>query len=332
MTIAIQTAKRAGARVVVSLAGPSGSGKTLTALLLAYGMTGGDGSRIGLLDTENRRGRLYADAHTYRMVQDQLGLADMPTPFLVGDLEPPFSPRRYIDAILQFQKAGVRVLVIDSVSHEWEGTGGCQEIANPPGSNLRIPKWNLAKAEHKAFVNALLQCDMDVIVCTRAREKVRIEKANGETVVTPLGMLPICEKNFMFEMTASLMMWDSGRMQESMKCPDELKPILGRGDDYITAADGARLRAWIDGADQLDPAIEHARNSLRTVTERGMDAYREAWKKTPKRIRDALQADGTHDVLKASADAFDRQRIDAQPGGAQLAELNAAIQQTPPNG
>lgn len=245
-TINIKPAQRAGARLVICVAGPSGSGKTMTALLLAYGLAGGDGSKIGLLDTENKRGSLYADAHTYRIVQQQLGLKAPPDPFLVGDLEPPFSPRRYIDAIMEFQRAGVKVLVIDSVSHEWEGTGGAQEIANPPGANLRIPKWNVAKSEHKAFVNALLQCDMDIIVCTRAREKVRIEKVNGDTVVTPLGMLPICEKNFMFEMTASLMLWDAGKSQDVMKCPDELRAILGRGDGYITAADGvaAPLGRW----------------------------------------------------------------------------------------
>lgn len=327
-TINIKPAQRAGARLVLCVAGPSGSGKTMTALLLAYGLAGGDGSKIGLLDTENKRGSLYADAHTYRIVQQQLGLKAPPDPFLVGDLEPPFSPRRYIDAIMEFQRAGVKVLVIDSVSHEWEGTGGAQEIANPPGANLRIPKWNVAKSEHKAFVNALLQCDMDIIVCTRAREKVRIEKVNGDTVVTPLGMLPICEKNFMFEMTASLMLWDAGKSQDVMKCPDELRAILGRGDGYITAADGVALRRWVDGAAVLDPAVEHARNTLRTVTEGGLDAYREAWKKTPKAIRDTLTADGTHDTLKAAAEAFDQQRVEAKPGGAALAELNAAANET----
>jgi pantothenate kinase-related protein Tda10 len=56
-TINIQVAERAGARLVIGLSGTSGSGKTLTALLLAYGMVDGDGSKVGLLCTENRRGR-----------------------------------------------------------------------------------------------------------------------------------------------------------------------------------------------------------------------------------------------------------------------------------
>lgn len=313
----IQDAERAGARIVVSLAGISGSGKTYTGLQLAFGLANYDASKVGLLDTENRRGRLYSDI-----------LADPKTGevvrFKVGDLEPPFSPKRYTDAILAFQRAGVDVLVIDSVSHEWEGTGGCEEIAH--AQNPRMPDWATAKREHKAFVNALLQSDMHIVVCTRAREKVKIEKVNEngrqKTVVQSIGIQPITEKNFMFEMTASLMLWNEGKAQEVIKCPADLRPILGRQEGYITAADGAALRKWIDGGVALDPETEHARNSLRTVTEGGMEAYRAAWKKTPKRVRDELTADGTHETLKASAEAYDQARREAKPGGGDLADLN----------
>src|ERR1700761_1454166 len=91
----IRKAKRAGARLVIGLSGISGSGKTKTALLLAYGLANGDGSKVGFLDTENRRGSLYADNDLYSMVQQQLGLANPAEPFLIGDLDAPFSPQRY---------------------------------------------------------------------------------------------------------------------------------------------------------------------------------------------------------------------------------------------
>ena len=313
--INIREAKREGARLVIGLAGISGSGKTYTALQLAFGLANFDSRKVGLLDTENRRGSLYANA-----LRDAKGVVQ---PFLVGDLEPPFSPRRYVDAIMEFQRAGVEVLVIDSATHEWEGTGGCEEIAH--AQNPRLPDWATAKREHKAFMNAALQCNMHIVFCIRAREKVKIEKVNGRTEVTPLGIMPVCEKNFMFEMTASLMMMDEGRLQDVMKCPAELRDILGRSEGYLTPADGKALRDWVDGGVKIDPEIEHARNTLRTVTEGGVDAYRTAWTKTPKRIRDALLADGTHETLKAAAEAFDRQRIEAKPGGADLADLNDQV-------
>src|SRR5262249_32326350 len=102
----------------------------------------------------------------------------------------------------------------------------------------------------------------------RAREKVKYHKVNGKTEVEPLGVLPVCEKNFMFELTASLMLWNEGMDQDVVKCPAELRSILGRGSGYLTAADGKAIREWVDGGVPLDAEVDHARNMLRTVTEK----------------------------------------------------------------
>lgn len=313
----IQVAERAGARLVLCLAGISGSGKTFTALQVAFGLAKRNSRKVGLICTENRRGRLYSNILT-----DESGVVQ---PFLVGDLEPPFHPKRYTDALMEFQAAGVEVVVVDSVSHEWEGIGGCEEIAER-GAVRGMKDWKTAKAEHKKFVNALLQSDMHVIVCARAREKVKMVKRDGKTEVESIGIQPIVEKNFMFEMTASLLMWNEGRTQEVFKCPADLRHILGREDGYLTVADGEALRAWVDGAAALDPEIERARNVLRTTTEGGVEAYKAAWTKTPKAIRDALTADGTHATLKTAAEAYDAARKAAKPGGAALADLNAELE------
>lgn len=283
--IEIRKAQREGARMVIGLAGQSGSGKTYSAIQLAYGLAGGVGEKVGFLDTENRRGSLYADTVT--------------DPFLIGDLYAPFSPQRYIDAILEFQKAGVEVLVIDSVSHEWEGTGGCDEIAS--GSSNKVIGWANAKSQHKRFMNTLLQCDMHIVACIRAREKVDFTDPRNPV---KLGVQPICEKNFMFEMTASLMMYDGGRAQDVMKCPADLIPILGRGKGFITQDDGFALRNWVSGARQLDDGVERHRNSLLSITQQGLAALEAAWKQVPKAVRTALGKEYL-DQLKASASAFD---------------------------
>lgn len=313
--IQIREAQRAGARLVLGLSGLSGSGKTYTALQLAYGLANGDASKVGLLDTENKRGSLYADSIKNSKKEVQR--------FLIGDLYAPFSPERYSQAILEFQRAGVEVLVIDSGSHEWEGDGGCEDIAH--AGNPKTPRWNEAKRQHKKFMSTLLQCDMHIIICLRAREKVKLVKRDGKTEFEPQGVMPICEKNFMFEMTASLMMWDEGKAQDVMKCPAELREILGRGNSYLTARDGLALRKWVEGGVQLDPAIEHARNSLRTVTEQGVQATQEAWNATSDEIRKALGAGYLQELLDA-AQAFDDQRAQAATGdGAAVDDLNDQI-------
>lgn len=293
--IEIRRAQRANARLVIGLTSTSGDGKTFTAIQLGYGLANYKAEKVGLLDAENRRGSLYDNI---------LEKSTRPTSerFLIGDLVAPFSPQRYVDSIMQFQNAGVEVLIIDSVTHEWESPGGCQDIAE--AGNPKVPNWNRAKAEHKRFVNAMLQCDMHIIVCVRAREKTKPERKDGKLEFIEMGLQPIQEKNFMFEMTASLMLFSQGEQQQILKCPAELLGILGRKQGFITSDDGKRLRDWVDGAVKLDPVVEKYRNRLLSNTEGGVAHIDECWNKTPSEVREAL-GEAFHGTLTASAKGYD---------------------------
>lgn len=315
-TITIHKAERAGARLVLGIAGISGSGKTFTALQLAWGLANGDASKVGLLDTENRRGSLYAD-----ILKGKDGKINQ---FLIGDLDAPFSPQRYIDAILEFQAAGVDVLVIDSVSHEWNGLGGVLSMVAK--YDKPVTAWKNAKPEHQRFMQTMLQSNMHIIVCIRATNKVDWKDPKNPK---QLGIMPVQQEEFMFEMTASMMMWAGGKSREVMKCPADLVPIFGEPgashDGYLTARNGLALRQWVDGGVQLDPAVEHARNTLRTITEQGMAALEAAWKKQPKDMRDKL-GDAFLDEMKRAADGFDKQRGMGIAGDSQaLDDLNDSV-------
>lgn len=307
MTFTVRKAERQGARLLIQLSGVSGSGKTFSALQLAYGLAGGRADKVVLIDTENRRGSLYANA--------------LPEPFGIIDFFAPFSPSRYIEAIDAACRAGAEVIVIDSVTHEWESEGGCEWIAN----QSRFPDWKRAKAEHKRFMTFMLQSPAHIIACTRAREKV--DFADPKNPVK-LGIQPIQEKNFSFEATVSLLMHDQGRRQDVLKCPAELQPILGRGAGYVTAQDGIDLRNWVDGAVPLDPAVEHARGMLLNSTEAGLEAFRAAWNQQTPQIRKAL-GQAFRDQCAASAQAFDsaRQRAGGADDSAEFQALNQAAQQ-----
>jgi hypothetical protein len=310
----IRKAERAGARLVIGISGISGSGKTYTALQMAWGLAKGDASKVGFIDTENGRGSLYAD-----ILKDRDGNAH---PFLIGDLDAPFSPQRFIDAILEFQAAGVEVLVIDSVSHEWNGLGGVLDIVDK--CEKSITGWKKAKPEHKRFMNTLLQSDMHIIVCIRASQKTDWKDPKNPKA---LGIMPVQQEEFMFEMTASMMMWDGGRSRDVLKCPEELVPILGavgQQEGYLTARHGMAIRKWVDGGVALDAKLENARNTLRTIAEQGVDALNKAWKDLPAGVRKDLGGK-VPDEIRASAEAFDAQRQEATSGGEALDALNQAV-------
>lgn len=318
MSFEIKVAERQGARLLIQLSGVSGGGKTLTGLLLAYGLTGGDGSKIIGIDTENRRMSLNASKATYDLAQQQLGLAQPVTPFRTIDFFAPFSPARYIEAIDAACKAGAEVIVIDSVTHEWESEGGCEWIAN----QTRFPDWKRAKAEHKRFMTFMLQCPAHIIACTRAREKVDFSDPKNPK---PLGIQPIQEKNFSFEATVSLMMHSQGRSQDVLKCPAELQAIMGRGQGYLTAADGQALRQWVDGGVKVDPAVENARGMLLNTCEQGLEAFKAQWNAQTPAMRKQL-GQAFRDQCAASAEAYDQAR-QQQDGASAASDAFGALNQ-----
>jgi ABC-type dipeptide/oligopeptide/nickel transport system ATPase subunit len=258
MSFEFRPAVRDRVGLLIGLAGASGSGKTYTALELARGMAGDKGT-IAVIDTEAGRAKHYADQFR----------------FLHGDMTPPFTPERYIEAIAAAEAAGADVIVIDSMSHEWAGEGGCQDIhteivermatdrqtgqINPARMEaLSAPAWREPKTRHKRMISKLLQSRAHLIFCLRAEEKLRFrtveEEKNGrtfkKTVIEPAGWMPICEKNFMFEMTLSFTFAADSpgmpRFDLPHKLQEQHRAWFPEG-VVIGSTAGAALREWAHG-------------------------------------------------------------------------------------
>ena len=306
----IRPVKREAAKIVLGLCGPSGEGKTFSALLLALGLAGGDPSKVGLLDTENRRGSLYDD------IFDDPGKK---RPFLIGELNPPFSPYRYSQAMREFADKGVEALVVDSMSHEHEGEGGLEEIAHKPktdGTPRKIADWITAKREHKRFMNTLLYLPCHVVCCFRAREKMDFKNTGPNGQPVSLGIQPVCEKNVLFEMTASFLLRNQGQERDIIKLPKCLEPILG-GSGYLTVEHGRKLRDWVGGQDP----VERARNILLLAASQGSEKLKEAWLSIGRGEQKALAA--FKDTLKdtaASADAEQKRGDNGAPDAGLMPE------------
>ena len=295
MMLTFKPAVRKKAPMIITVSGTSGSGKTYSSLLMAAGLAGN--GRVGMIDTENGRGSMYADAPGIK--------AAFPNGYDYLELSAPFSPTAYISAIDASEAAGHAVTVIDSGSHEWEGIGGCQEIAEKNKLGNR-ENWARAKKEHKRFVNRLLMAKSDIIICLRARDKVKIQKVNGKEEVIPIGLQPICEKNFVFEATLSLMIEEKTHYASGVKVPEALVPIFGR-EHLITMADGAAIARWNEGGAVITDA-ERISKQARLAAEDGMEAYEKFFKSLTPAARKALtesgeHADNKHIALQADADA-----------------------------
>lgn len=187
----IKKATRQGIIPLIGLYSESGCGKTMSALLLARGLAGPTG-KIVMVDTESRRGSLYADV--------------IPGGYEVLDLDQPFTPQRYIEAIEFAEKSGASIVVVDSMSHEWEGIGGVCDMAGDNESRSGRPglhNWKTPKIEHAKMVQRLLRSPVPLVCCIRAKYKTRQKKdEKGKTVIVKDEVTsPIQAEDFIFEMT-----------------------------------------------------------------------------------------------------------------------------------
>lgn len=297
--VSFTKARREGSHVLASIEATSGRGKTHSALLLGRGLVGPTG-KLGLLDTETGRGKIFADL--------------IPGGYEYGELTPPYSPERYVAAIKAAEGAGLEGLIIDSASHEWEGIGGIGEIADAgrtaTGGELKgLQKWAKPKARHKRFVQTLLTTRMHIIVCLRAKEKL-IQK-DGEIV--SIGWVPVQEKFFGYEMTVRLFLPEGVQpgVPQLIKCPSDLIGAFPDG-RRISVDTGASIAQWVHGGVPVDAVLFKLKTEAEEAASAGgavLDAFLRRLTKTEKA---KLQPFGAN--LRSIAETVDREEAENAEG------------------
>lgn len=298
MTYQFRPAVRQQTSLLIAVAGASGSGKTYSALRLATGLAGPKG-KIAFIDTEAGRALHYADKFAFDHC----------------NITPPFRPENYRDAIVAAETQGYDVIIVDSMSHEKEGEGGLQEWAEQiERDGTKSPgNWRVPKMHHKRMMNRLLQCRPHLIFCLRAEEKMLITKdERGKMLVIPAEERPlterwepICEKRFMYEMTASFTLLPSRPgVPIPIKLQDQHRPAFPEGQPIEEQA-GESLAKWAHGGKvPVSKADEDALREARDMAAKGRDAFLAWWNGDGKTRRGACRAYMTE--LQATADAADR--------------------------
>lgn len=237
--------------------GKSGGGKTYSAIKLASGLV--DGGKVCLIDTENGRASHYAD--------------DFDNLYIL-DLEPPFTPARYIEAIKAAERAGYKAIIIDSISHEWDGIGGCLEMAEGKQGLLA---WAKPKAEHRKLMNMLLQSKAHVIFCARAKEEMEQVKINGKAEIVNKGIIPIQEKNFPFEMLVTFRMAEKGKVIIE-KCIKSLESSLQiKEGEFVSEKHGKMIADWIDKGEPIDLDVKRLKGDAVNIATSEGEAALKSW-------------------------------------------------------
>ena len=239
MEFALRKATRQKAKLRLGLAGPSGSGKTYSALLISYGLVG-DWSKVAIIDTENGSADLYEGLGEYNVLS----------------LTAPYSPERYIDAVKYCVDAGMECVIIDSITHEWNGKGGCLELHEKKMQSMRIPNSYTAWAEitprHQSFIDCILQSPIHIITTVRTKtEYVLIEK-NGKQVPEKVGMAAQTRDGFEYELT---IFFELGMDHRAFPSKDRTGLFAGKEPAVLTIETGKILAQWCDVGEPLKPKL-----------------------------------------------------------------------------
>lgn len=216
----------------MAIAGPSGSGKTYTSLAIAAALA--NGAPIAVVDTEHGSASKYADLWG----------------FDVANMHAPFHPDKFVAALREAEAAGYAVIILDSISHAWSGTGGVLDIVDEAAKRSKSGNtymaWKEGTPVQNKLIDAIVQSGIHVIATMRSKtEYVLADTGNGKQAPRKVGMAPVQRDQFEYEFDVVLDMdIDNNAIVSKTRCP----ALTGR----VFAKPGADvadiLAGWLHGA------------------------------------------------------------------------------------
>jgi hypothetical protein len=233
--MAFKKATKFASKLRLALAGPSGAGKTFTALTLAAALAG-DGE-VAVIDTERGSASKYADQFL----------------FDVQELES-FHPQNYINAIHEAEQAGYGVLVIDSLSHAWNGPGGLLEqvenITKRSKSGSSFNAWSEATPLQNRLIDTITRSKMHIICTMRTKTEYVIEpNAYGKSAPRKVGTAPVqrADVEYEFDVYADMDI-DNTLIVHKSRCSELAGAVIAKPDAQVAEM----LKRWLAG----EPAPE----------------------------------------------------------------------------
>jgi hypothetical protein len=209
------------------LQGPSGAGKTYSALLIAYGLCN-SWEKVAVIDTENHSSELYAHLGSYNVVH----------------LNAPHSPERYREALEVCERAGMEVIIIDSLTHEWEFL--LDYHSSLVGNSFT--NWGKITPRHNEFVQRLLQSPAHIIGTVRTKQDYVLNEKNGKLVPEKVGLKSVQRDGLEYEMTV---VFDLDMKNNAVASKDRTGLFFGKPEFKISSVTGQRIQLWCNSGEPI---------------------------------------------------------------------------------
>lgn len=231
--MSFQRAERKKAKIRVGICGPAGSGKTMSALKLAFGI----GGKIAVIDTEHGSAELYSHMGEYD----------------VATITPPYSVEKYLALIREAGKS-YDIVIIDSLSHAWSGSGGLlEEVDKRSAGGNKFAAWRDVTPKHNELIDAMLQSPAHVIATMRSKTEYVIEQnEKGRSVPRKIGMAPVQREGMDYEFT---LVFEVNQDNHTATASKDRTDIFNGFIGVLTEEHGKQICDWMDGG-AVDPTIE----------------------------------------------------------------------------
>lgn len=243
----LKKAQRKKVKLRLGLSAISGGGKTYSALLLAKGLVG-SWDKIAVIDTENNSASLYEHLGDFHAIE----------------LSAPYSPERYIEAIKMCEDAGIECIIIDSITHEWEGKGGILEIHGQMTGNS-FTNWATLTPRHQKFIDAILHSKAHIITTVRRKQEYELTTNDkGKKEPVKVGLKEITREGFEYELTVNF------NLDEKHNCTaskDRTGLFMDKPFFTITEQTGADIKAWCEKGIDVGAELKAAKDAYLKLLE-----------------------------------------------------------------
>jgi hypothetical protein len=241
----LTNACRKKVKMKMAIQGPSGSGKTIGSILVAKGLCD-DWDSVAVIDSENHSASLYSNIGRFKVL----------------NITAPFTPEKYIEAINICARAGMQVIIIDSVSHLWDGSGGVLDIHNSMAGNS-FANWSKVMPRFNAFVQAVLQVDSHVICTFRTKQDYVLVEKNGRQVPEKVGLKSITKEGMDYEFT---LVFDLDIKHHAVATKDRTGLFMDKPDTKLSSLIGEMISNWCNEGEEKVDLISRV-NSCKTIGE-----------------------------------------------------------------
>jgi len=242
----LRKATRTKSKIRLGLSAVSGGGKTYSGITIGKGLAGGNISKVAIIDTENGSADLYSHLGEYN----------------VFTLEAPYTPERYIEAIRICEESGMEVIIIDSITHEWDGKGGMLEVMDSMTGNS-YTNWAKLTPRHRAFIDAILQSKCHIITTVRRKQDYEmVMNEKGKLMPQKVGLKEVTREGFEYELTINL---ELDTKHYAVASKDRTGLFMGKPEFIPSEETGKIIAEWCNSG--VEPAQVDYEAKLRACSD-----------------------------------------------------------------